>query len=311
MEKENQKLPFNSYNEHMKKIFGCKVYKVSIDGNFSCPNRDGNKSVDGCIFCDANGSSSRTNILNTSITNQIKNNIRIRRSRYRAKKFIAYFQSFTNTYGSVAELKKKYDEAISADKEIVGLNISTRADCINEEKIKLIASYKDKVKYVCIEYGMQTCHNKTLKILNRQETHKDFLKALNLTKKYNLHHCAHVILGLPGETIEDQLVTAETISKLDIEGIKIHLLTAMKNTRLEKMYNKGIWSPLSYEDYISLICCFLEKIHPECIIHRLSGSGHPEHLLAPTWLKNSKIKIVNDVIEEFKRRNTSQGYFTF
>lgn len=306
---ERADLFYNSYNKFMKNIFGCKVYKVSIDGGFSCPNRDGTKGVGGCIYCDELGSSSRTSSSEMSITDQIINNIKVRKSRYRAEKFIAYFQSFSNTYAPVSELKKKYDEAINADKDIVGLDISTRPDCIDEEKIKLIASYKDKVKYVCVEYGMQTCHDKTLQLINRGETHKDFVKAIKLAQKYGLHHCAHVILGLPKETVEDQLITAQTLSDLQVEGIKIHLLVAMKNSALAEMYRKNLWKPLSYDEYISLACRFLEHIHPSCIIHRLSASGHPLHIIAPMWMVEKKLDIPSDISKEFQRRKTRQGYF--
>ena len=300
---------YNSYNQFMKKLFGCKVYKVSIDGGFSCPNRDGTKGIGGCIYCDEMGASSRTNKSYVSITDQIINNIKVRKSRYRADKFIAYFQSFSNTYGTLAELKKKYDEAVSADKDIVGLNISTRPDCIDEEKIKLIASYKDRVKYICIEYGMQTCHDKTLQLINRKETHSDFLKALDLTKKYGLHHCAHLILGLPGESVEEQLQTAKVISNLEIEGIKIHLLVAMNNSVLAEMFYKNLWKPLSCDEYISLACSFLEQVHPSCIVHRVSVSGHPLHIVAPTWMREKKLNIPLEIAKEFQRRNTKQGYF--
>ena len=309
MTEHNSLLPYNSYNNYMKKKMGCKVYKVSIDGGFSCPNRDRTKGEGGCIFCDERGSSSRTNNLSSSITEQIINNIKVRKARYKAKKFIAYFQSFSNTYAPISKLKEKYDEAIQADKDIIGLNISTRPDCIDENKIKLIASYKEKVPYVCIEYGMQTSHDKTLKLINRKENHTDFLKALELTQKYGLHHCAHIILGLPGESIEEQIQTANVISSLGVEGIKIHLLVAIANTPLATMYKDGLWAPLSYEEYINLACTFLENIHKECIIHRLSSSGHPMHLVAPIWMKNKNINISFDIVKEFKKRNTYQGYF--
>ena len=302
---KTESLPYKSYNEFMKKLFGCRVYKVSIDAGFTCPNRDGTKGHMGCIFCDEMGSSSRTNKEKTSIKDQVINNIKVRKSRYRASKFIAYFQSFSNTYAPVEKLKKIYDEAIYAHKDIVGISISTRPDCIDEEKIKLIASYKEKIPYVCIEYGMQTCHDKTLKLINRRETHSDFLKALKLTKKYDLHHCAHIILGLPKETLKDQLKTADTINKLKIEGIKIHLLVAMQNTVLADLYYLKKWTPLSLEEYIFRACSFLERVHEDCIIHRVSSSGHPCHIVAPEWMKEKNIDITKEIIEEFKRRRIS------
>ncbi|KPK32995.1 MAG: hypothetical protein AMS24_02575 [Chlamydiae bacterium SM23_39] len=304
-----KKLPFNSYNDFMKKLFKVRVYKISIDAGFTCPNRDNTKGINGCIFCDERGSSSRTQNINCSIKEQILNNIKIRKTRYKAKKFIIYFQSFSNTYAPIKRLKELYDEAISIDKDIIGLNIATRADCIDEEKIKLISSYKKKLPFVCIEYGMQTSHNKTLKIVNRKETFEDFLYALDLTKKHNIHHCAHVILNLPQESIEDQLKTAMIISKLKIEGIKIHLLVAMEGTILADMYKKNLWKPLSFKKYIHLACDFIERLHPECIIHRVSSSGHPKAIIAPIWMKRKNLKIIEALIEEFKKRGTKQGFY--
>jgi len=305
----NQDLPFNSYNNFMKKLFKVRVYKISVDAGFSCPNRDNTKGINGCIFCDERGSSSRTQKIHSSIKEQIINNIRIRKTRYKAKKFIIYFQSFSNTYAPVKRLKELYDEAICVDKDIIGLNIATRADCIDEEKIQLIASYKKKLPFVCVEYGMQSSHNKTLEIINRKESFEDFLKALELTKKYNLHHCAHIILNLPKESIEDQLKTAITISKLKIEGIKIHPLVAMEGTLLADMYKKNLWQPLSFKKYINLACDFIERLHPECIIHRVSSSGHPKYIIVPKWMKRKNLKIREAIITEFKKRRTKQSFY--
>lgn len=221
-------MQLTSFNSFFKKKFGCRVYKVSVDGGFSCPNRDGSKSSLGCIFCDATGSSSRT--LAHSMETQILQNIAVRKTRYRAKKFIIYFQSFSNTYAPVEKLKSLYDTAIATHPDIIGLSVSTRPDCIDEEKMALLASYKKKLPFVSIEYGMQTIHNKTLKRINRHETHEDFLKALKLAKQYDLHHVAHIILGLPEENKDDQMATADMCKELEIEGVKIHMLVAMKNT---------------------------------------------------------------------------------
>ena len=244
-----------------------------------------------------------------SIKEQILNNIKIRKSRYKAKKFIAYFQSFSNTYADINILKQQYDEAVSAHPDIVGLNISTRPDCIDEAKIQLIASYRKKVPFVCIEYGLQSCHNKTLELINRKETFEDFLKALQLTKKYkdSLHHCVHVILGLPEESFEEQMKTAAILADLRIEGIKIHPLAVMQNTPLADLYEKSLYIPLSAEEYLSSACSFIERLHPECIIHRVSTAGHPMHTIAPAWLKENKSNLTRAIEEEFRKRKTQQG----
>jgi uncharacterized protein len=301
---------FITFNNYLQKKFNTRVYKICVDGGFTCPNRDGTYSKKGCIFCDARGSSSLTNCLKTSIIDQILTNLEFRRTRYKAKKFIVYFQSFTNTYADIKILKEKYDAAISAHKDIVGLSISTRPDCITEEIVKLIASYKDKLEYVSLELGMQSMHDKTLKEINRCETHLDFLNALSLCKKYKLPCTAHIILGLPGETKEDMLNTAKTLANLNIEGIKIHLLVAMKNTALESLYNQGKWEPLSFEKYIEIICDIIEIMPKDCIIHRFSGSGHPMQNVAPKWTINTHKNVyMKALIDELKKRKTHQGIY--
>jgi uncharacterized protein len=298
---------YYSYNDFLQKKFGCRVYKVSIDAGFTCPNRDGTKGVHGCIFCDASGSSSRTHGLAVSITNQIINNINVRRSRYGAKKFIAYFQSFTNTYAPVFHLKQVYDEAIQAHEDIVGLAISTRADCIDREKLELIASYQTRVPYVCVEYGLQTIHDHTLNKINRQETHEEFVRALELTQEMGLDHCVHVILGLPGETPQQMIDTAKRIAAYRIQGVKIHFLVAMEQTLLQQQYAAGIWKPLTMDEAVLLTCDFLEHLSPDCIIYRIGGNGHPRHAIAPEWVWQKK-RVFNDAINrEFNRRNSRQG----
>lgn len=307
---KKQSLPYLSYNRYMQKLFKKRVYKVSVDGGFSCPNRDGAKSFSGCIFCDAKGASSRTHAEFTPIKEQVLKNIQIRKSRYKAEKFIVYLQSFTNTYASLKTLKKRYDEALFAHKDIVGLSISTRPDCIDEEKIKLIASYKDKVPYVCVEYGLQTIHDKTLKRINRQESFADFLKALELSKKYGLHNCAHVILNLPGEGRKEMLETADKLAELQVEGVKIHLLAVLKNTFLHRLFLAGKWQSPSLQESVQRACDFIEHLPADTIIHRVSSrNGHPHDLVHPLWMRDGKEKFANFILQEFKTRGTYQGFF--
>lgn len=298
---------FYSYNEDLKKKFGCRVYKVSIDAGFTCPNRDGSKAFKGCIFCDEQGSSSRTNQQRVSIKDQILTNIQVRRSRYRAEKFIAYFQSFTNTYAPVRRLKALYDEAIQAHPDIIGLAISTRADCVDEEKLALIASYRSRVPYVCVEYGLQTIHEKTLKLLNRHETHEEFAQAMRLTQNLGLDHCVHVILGLPYESHSEMLETANAIAKYNVQGVKIHYLVVMERTVLAEQYALGALRMLSMEEAIVLTCDFLERLPNNCIIYRIGGNGHPCYAIAPDWVWKKKKEVIEGIVQEFKRRNTRQG----
>lgn len=302
------KLLFYSYNDHLKKLFNCRVYKVSIDAGFTCPNRDGSKGVGGCTFCDETGSSSRLNTIETPIREQVLNNIKVRRSRFKSGKFIAYFQSNTNTYAPVEQLQKLYDEAVDAHPDIVGLAISTREDCIDEEKIALISSYRERLPYVSVEYGMQTIHDRTLASINRCSKHSDFLRALELTQKYDLDYCVHVILGLPGESREDQLKTAEALAKMGVRGVKIHLLVAMDKTPLAKSYERGKWSPLSFEEYVSLVCDFIERLPSNCVIHRLSGNGHPLHVVAPKWMSQRKGEVIKAISQTLINRKTYQGF---
>lgn len=298
---------FRSYNSYLQELFKTRVYKISIDGGFSCPNRDGTKAVGGCIYCDEKGSSSRTHSCGDSIREQVVKNIQVRKSRYKAEKFIAYFQSFSNTYAPATMLKKLYDEAIFSSPDIIGLSISTRSDCIDEEKLELIASYEKHLPYLQIEYGLQSIHNRTLHRINRQEQFEDFLSALSLTRKFPIHLCVHVILGLPGETKEDMMQTAEMLATLAIEGVKIHTLVAMEKTPLAKQYQESQWQPLGFEEHIALLADFLERLPAHTIIHRLSGNGHPQHLVAPLWMKERKKEILPCLTKEFCKRDTRQG----
>jgi uncharacterized protein len=298
--------PYLPYSDVLKAKFGCKVYKVTLDAGFTCPNRDGSKGVGGCTFCDETGSSSRAQNKKDSITVQIHKNVEIMGKRFKAQKFIAYFQSYTNTYSRIERLKKLYDEAMDAHPNIVGLAISTRPDCVDREKLALIASYKRENRYLCVEYGMQTIFDRTLETLNRCETHADFLKAFELTRELEIPMCIHVILGLPGETREDMMETAKVLSGLKPEGVKIHLLCAMKHTPLEQMYLRGEWEPLTQETYVQLVCDFIEHLDPAIAIHRITGNGHRNGLVAPRWLLK-KHEVLNQVEREFLKRGTQQG----
>jgi hypothetical protein len=298
--------PYRPYSEYLKQKIGHRTYKLTLDAGFTCPNRDGTKAKGGCTFCDQTGSSSRAQDRRDSITDQLIKNMDKQRKRFKAEKFIAYFQSFTNTYAPVERLKALYDEAVSAHPDIVGLAISTRPDCVDDEKLAMIATYKDKVQYLSVEYGMQTIHNRTLDFLNRAETHEEFLEAYELTRKYDLDHCIHVILGLPGESWEEQMATADTLARLKVNGVKIHLLCAMEKTPLAESFLRGEWEPMEQEPYVALICDFIERLHPDCVIHRVAGNGHHQHVVAPLWLQRKK-EIMNDIDAEFERRGTRQG----
>ncbi|MEB3287101.1 MAG: TIGR01212 family radical SAM protein [Vampirovibrionales bacterium] len=298
--------PYRPYSQYLKEKFGFKIYKATLDGGFTCPNRDGTKAIGGCTFCDTTGSSSRAQDRRDSISEQIVKNVEKQRKRFKADKFIAYFQSFTNTYAPTDRLKALYDEAMAAHPDIIGLAISTRPDCVDEEKLSLIASYKAPGRYVSVEYGMQTIHNRSLELVNRAETFEDFIAAYEMTQRFGLDHCVHIILGMPGETHDDMMATADEMARLKVMGVKIHLLCAMEHTPLAKDYLEGRWRPLEQEEYVNLVCDFIERLHPQCVIHRVAGNGHHQHVVAPLWLQRKK-EIMSDIEREFARRGTVQG----
>lgn len=297
---------FRSYSDSLKARFGQKVYKVTVDAGFNCPNRDGSKGFGGCTFCDDTGSSSRAQDKRDSLTDQIRQNIEKMRARFKAHKFVVYFQPYTNTYAPLETLKAYYDEALAAHPDLVGLAISTRPDCVDAAKLDLLKGYQDQGHYISVEYGMQTIHDRTLEAVNRCESYADFLSAFEMTRARGLSTCVHVILGLPGETREEMIETAKALSLLKPEGVKIHLMCAMANTVLEIQYRRGQWQPFSQEDYVETVCDFLEHLDPEIALHRVSGNGHREGLVAPRWLLK-KHEVRTQIEQTMMRRGTVQG----
>ena len=273
--------PLSTY---LKDKFGEKVYKITLDAGFTCPNRDGSISNTGCVFCDDGGSFSKAHSRLLSISEQIETGIKNQHDRFGANKFMAYFQAFSNTYKPVSELEKIYNEAVSNSK-IVGLSIGTRPDCVDNEKLDLIASFVPKYE-TWIEYGLQTIHDKSLLWMNRGHDYKTFEKAYLETKKRGIKVCAHVILGLPNETKEDMLKTAEKLSELKVDGVKFHALCVMPNTPLEKMYNNGEINLLKEDEYVDIVCECLKILPQNTVIHRLCGNGYSKTMIAPLWLNN-------------------------
>lgn len=313
---------YNQYSAHLKQKFGVKVYKVTLDAGFSCPNRDGGVNVKlnphmsvqsdeeggissgGCIFCDDGGSFSQAHSNLLSIEQQLEAGIETLSERFKAKKFMSYFQAYSNTYKPVEELEKIYKSALKHP-DIVGISIGTRPDCVDKEKLELISEFKDDY-YTWVEYGLQSIHDKTLKAINRGHDFDCFLRAYEMSKDAGLNVCAHVILGLSDETKEDMLKTAEKLAELKVDGVKIHMLCALEGTKLSKMYNEGKISFMSEEDYLNTVCDFLEILPPETTIHRLAGNGLKKNLIAPRWL-GKKLDALNKIDRELERRNSYQG----
>jgi len=261
---------------------------VSVDAGFSCPNIDGKISDKGCIYCDNEAFSFQARSKkNFPLKKQIEEGIGAARKRFKAEKFIVYFQAHTNTYAPVKTLKENYD-TIRGFKDIVGLSIATRPDCINEEILDLVESFAQDYE-VWFEYGLQSIHNKTLKAINRGHTYEDFLKAFEATRRRRIKVCSHVIIGLPGETEEMILKTAEAMAGLKVDGIKIHPLHVVKGTPLEELFRREEYTPLELDEYIRLLKGFLERLWPETVIQRLSAFCPDDLLIAPKWVSHRNI----------------------
>lgn len=294
---------YNQFSAHLKNKFGVKIYKITLDAGFSCPNRDGTISRGGCIFCDEGGSFSQAHSNKLSIEEQVEVGIKNLSERFKAKKFMSYFQAYSNTYKPVAELEQIYNAALGNEK-IVGLSIGTRPDCIDDEKIKLISSYKDDY-YTWIEYGLQSIHNKTLQKINRGHDYDCFLKAYEKTKAAGINVCVHVIFGL-WETHDEIMETARELARLKVDGVKIHMLCALQNTKLAKMYEDKEVSFMDEDEYVQTVCDFLEYLPQTTTIHRLAGNGYSKTLIAPQWL-GAKFDCLNKIDREFIARNSYQG----
>lgn len=292
---------YTAFSEYLKEKYGEKVYKITVDAGFSCPNRDGTISKGGCIFCDESGSFSKAHSSELDIKNQIITGISALNTRFGAQKFLAYFQAFTNTNAPTEKLKKIYDSAF-CDERILGISIGTRPDCVDNEKLDLIASYKNP----WLELGLQSTHDITLKKINRGHDYKRFLNAYELAKQKGIKVCVHMVLGLQDETKEMMLESAKRLAKLEIDGIKLHMLTVLDDAPLSKIYKEKPFELLDMRSYCELVCDFLELLPPKTTIHRLAGSGYSKTLIAPKWV-NNKFETLNLIDEIFEQRKSKQG----
>ena len=294
---------YNQFSAYLKNRFGAKVYKITIDAGFSCPNRDGTISKGGCIFCDDSGSFSQAHSNLLSIENQVNEGIKTLSARFKAEKFMSYFQAYTNTYRPVNELEKIYKASLN-NPDIVGISIGTRPDCVDEDKLSLISDIS-KDYYTWLEYGLQSSHDKTLLKINRGHDYDCFLRAYDKTKEKGINVCVHVIFGL-WESRDEILQTAQRLAALKIDGIKIHMLCALKGTKLAQMYENKEIDFMSEDEYVSLVCDFLEILPSQTTVHRLAGNGFRKTLIAPRWL-GAKLDCLNKIDREFLKRNSYQG----
>jgi len=298
-------LGYYPFGEYLKRRFGCKVHKVSLHAGFTCPNRDGKAGVGGCTYCVNESFSPQAGKPARPVREQMAEGIAYMRARYRAKKFFAYFQAFSNTYAPVEKLRAVYDEAI-AFPDVVGLDIGTRPDCVPAEVLDLVESYTGKLE-VWLEYGLQSAHDETLRRINRGHDFAAFRDAVERTKGRNIRICAHVILGLPGETHEQMMQTALALQPLGLDALKLHHLYVARGTPLETEHRAGRLRLFSAREYVEVACDFLERIPENVAIQRLVGDTTSAGvLLAPTW-PESKTEVLRLISQEFQRRGTRQG----
>jgi len=293
---------YYSFNEYLKKRFGCKVRRISLNAGFPCPHK-GSGEESGCIFCNESGFS--LNAGNTgTVETQLAEGIRKLREKYGPMEFIAYFQNATGTNAPLEELRKSYD-AVRKFKEINSIYISTRPDCVDDGKLDLIAGYAGKYE-VWLEYGVQTMHDRTLQTLNRRHTWADSVNAVKAAATRGIKVGAHIILGLPGETIADMVATAKAIAELPVSGVKLHVLHVLRDTKLEKLYASGDIKLMSRDEYIKSACSFMEYLDPGCVMLRVVSDAYSDFLVAPAWI-NDKTAVIDGIKREFEKRGTKEG----
>jgi radical SAM protein (TIGR01212 family) len=295
---------YNSYNRELKDSFRARVYKIGLRMDFTCPNRDGTVAIGGCIYCNNDSHTPHDYRPRSSVTEQLEKGAAAIRRRHRAEKFIAYFQSYTNTYDSVARLEKLYREALDFP-GVVGLSIATRPDCLPADVLALIADVSQDT-YLWLEIGLESMHDRTLRWVNRGHGLREFIEAVQLCKNHELRVCSHLIIGFPGETRADVLQTPALFNELGVDGVKLHNLHVIRNTVLEKLYKRGDFKLNMQGDYVSLVVDFLELLNPRVVIHRLTGETYRAITVAPDWSVN-KLGVLNSIQEELARRDTWQG----
>jgi len=296
---------YYTLNRYFKDKYGQRVHKITINAGFSCPNIDGTINRGGCIYCNNLAFNPQLRERRVeSIKQQIIKGIQFAEARYKAKKYMVYYQPYTNTYADVRELKKKYN-VIKSFSGIIGLAIGTRPDCVDEDKLGLISSYSNSYE-VWIEYGLQSARDRTLKLINRGHDFNCFKKAVEETKKKGIRICAHVIIGLPGEGLKDYIYTAERLAELNIEGVKLHPAHVVIDTKLAQAYEFGNYIPPDFEQYIEAAATMIEFLPPNCIVQRVGASVPDEMLIAPEWINDERNVglAVNNNLEE---SNSWQG----
>ena len=298
---------YHTLDYFYKHKFGGKISKISLNAGFTCPNKDGTKGVGGCIYCSKLGSGDYAGNPSKTLSEQFFDIKDVIDKKWPNSRYIGYFQANTNTYAPVSILKEKYEEILKID-GVVGLNIATRSDSITDECLDYLEELNKKT-FLNIELGLQTIHESTNKLLNRGETLNEFDSMVKKLRSRGINVIVHIINGLPYETKEMMLETVKYVNKLDIQGIKIHMLHVIKGTKLAEMYEKEKFHILTKEEYVDIVCDELELLRPEIVINRITGDPNPNELIEPTWLIK-KFGVLNDIDKEMVKRNSYQGIKT-
>lgn len=295
---------YNTLNNYYKSVFGKKTIRLSVDGGFSCPNRDGTISENGCIFCSEKGSGDFAGCRNDSVKTQLNEQVKLLSKKWQDVKYIAYFQAFTNTYAPVSTLRKLYYEALECD-FIDGISIATRPDCIDDDCFALLEEISEKT-HLCIELGLQSSNEDTARLINRGYTNDVFEKTVERLSKIKTDIVVHVIIGLPYETEDDVINTVNYINRFPITGVKLHLLHILKNTVLAQMYYSSYFSTLSLEEYTDTVVKAIEHLRRDIVIYRLTGDGPKDLLISPLWSRDKK-NVLNTINRKLRSANTYQG----
>lgn len=292
---------YNTLNEYYRHTFNSKVFKISLDAGFTCPNKDGSKGVGGCIFCNT---APYIGDKNESLITQFNTVKEMLHKKWKEAKYIAYFEANSNTYADVEKLKSIYEPILKLD-NVVGLNIGTRCDCLDDDILDYLSDLNSRT-FLTVELGLQSSHNKTLEFINRHHTKEDFTEAVNKLHKRNIKVVVHIINGLPNENENMMIETAKYVNSLKVHGIKIHMLYIEEGTTLAKMYNDNPFHLLSKDEYIKIVGEQLKVLNNNIVIHRITGDPDKNKLIAPTWLLK-KFVVLNDIDKYLNKNNIYQG----
>lgn len=295
---------YHTWNYYLRSNFGEKVFKVSINAGFSCPNIDGTVAYGGCTYCSKQGSGDFAGNPNDNLIKQFEDIKEMMHKKWHNAKYIGYFQAFTNTHAPVNVLKEKYETILNLD-DVIGLSISTRPDCLPDDILEYLSELNKKTN-LWVELGLQTIHDKTSKVINRGHDYNTFLEGVEKLKKHNIKTVVHIINGLPGEDYDMMMETAKAVADLGVHGIKIHLLHVLKDTPMENMLQKGTFELMEKDDYINLVCDQLEILPPDMVVHRLTGDGKRDEMVGPMW-SLKKWEVLNAIDDTMRERNSYQG----